>query len=105
MQRARGDIYPCRHLDEAWKSADAVETCRADGPDQFRLVIERLQHAMAEICAHSRGYRIRVWALLLEQGRIKMPLHGPGIKLDPALEGFGIKRSMLWRWIRQQQSS
>src|SRR3954462_10098591 len=60
---------------------------------------------MAEVCAHSRGYRIRVWALLLEKCRVEMPLHGPGIKLDPALEDFGIERSMLWRWIRQQQSS
>src|SRR5258708_4038650 len=40
----------------------------------------------------------------LRRGCIEMPLHRPGIKVDFALEYFGIKRSMLWRRIGQQQS-
>ena len=59
---------------------------------------------MAKFRAHARGYRIGIWALRFEKGCIEMPLHRPGIKVDFALEYFGIKRSMLWRRIGQQQS-
>src|SRR4051812_49575191 len=60
---------------------------------------------MAELRTHSRGYRIRVWALLLEKVRIKMPLHGPGVEFDRASKNSGIERSMPGRRIWQQQFS
>ena len=60
-------------------------------------MIERLKHAIAKFRAHPRGYRIGIWALRFEKGCIELPLHRPGIKVDLALEDFGIKRSILRR--------